>query len=54
MVPVENENNRRCRWRVGDKCVNEKVGFGVIVNESLQSKWFCSGCQHFLDGNIIS
>ena len=53
MVPIENENNDRCMWRVGDKCVNEKVGAGVIVNDSLQSKWFCSYCNHF-DENVTS
>ncbi|MFH1788440.1 MAG: hypothetical protein ABH834_03565 [Candidatus Altiarchaeota archaeon] len=49
MVPIENENNQRCRWRVGDKCGNDQVGAGIIVNDSLQSRWFCSGCNHFLE-----
>lgn len=47
MVPIENDNNERCRWRMKDKCVNEKIASGIIVNDSLQSRWFCSNCQYF-------
>ncbi|MFH1835446.1 MAG: hypothetical protein ABH851_04585 [Methanobacteriota archaeon] len=47
MVPVENNNNEMCKWRIGDKCINEKIAAGIIVNESTQSRWYCSNCQHF-------
>jgi hypothetical protein len=47
MVPVENTNHKTCRHRKSDRCTNELVGDGVVVNDSLQSRWYCSQCNHF-------
>ncbi|MFH0860945.1 MAG: hypothetical protein V1921_07070 [Candidatus Altiarchaeota archaeon] len=45
-----NENNRVCRFRSGDRCSNEMVAHGPIVNDSLQSQWYCSACKYFEKG----
>lgn len=46
MVPVNN-NYKSCTHRNGNKCTNDKIASGPIVNDSLQSKWYCSTCKYF-------
>ena len=48
MVPITRDN-RRCLHRVGDRCGNSRVANAAVVNDSLQSRWYCSNCSYFLD-----
>ena len=47
MVPIANNNGERCRFRTRDRCSNAQVALGLIVNDSLQSRWYCAQCAHF-------
>ncbi len=46
MVPVTRDNCK-CTHRVGDRCGNPKVAESPRVNDSLQSRWYCSLCPYF-------
>ena len=47
MVPISNDNNEKCVFRRGDRCVNDKIAAGIIVNDSIQSRWYCANCEYF-------
>ncbi|MFH1054971.1 MAG: hypothetical protein V1744_02625 [Candidatus Altiarchaeota archaeon] len=46
MVPITRDNTR-CSHRSGDRCGNNQVANTPVVNDSLQSKWYCSNCPYF-------
>ncbi len=46
MIPLLN-NNELCKHRRGEKCMNEQIAKGMIVNGSMQSRWYCSNCKYF-------
>ncbi len=46
MVPITRDN-KRCVHRVGDRCGNSRVANTPVVNDSLQSRWYCSTCPYF-------
>jgi len=46
MVPITRDN-KLCSHRVGDRCANPQVANTPVVNDSLQSRWYCSNCPYF-------
>jgi hypothetical protein len=46
MVPITRDNNL-CIHRVGDRCGNSNVANAPVVNDSLQSRWYCSNCPYY-------
>ncbi|MDD5111825.1 MAG: hypothetical protein PHG85_04725 [Candidatus Altiarchaeota archaeon] len=47
MILVANSNYADCRFRKSSKCMNTSIANGIVVNESLQSQWYCSQCKYF-------
>ena len=46
MVPVTRDNHK-CIHRRQDRCGNASVANAPVVNDSLQSRWYCSKCPYF-------
>lgn len=47
MILIANSNNADCRFRRNSKCSNMNIASGIVVNDSLQSQWYCSQCKYF-------
>jgi hypothetical protein len=54
MVPISNQNSERCSFRRGDRCTNDKIADGIIVNDSIQSQWYCANCEYFKNRASLS
>ncbi|MBD3388240.1 MAG: hypothetical protein GF416_04100 [Candidatus Altiarchaeales archaeon] len=46
MVPITRDNSK-CIHRNEDRCTNNKIANTPVVNDSLQSQWYCSNCPYF-------
>ena len=51
MVTIS-KDNKACVHRVGNRCQNERVANAPVVNDSLQSKWYCSNCPYYSVGTF--
>ncbi|MFH1403160.1 MAG: hypothetical protein ABIH11_02705 [Candidatus Altiarchaeota archaeon] len=40
-------DNSSCRYRVNNRCSNSQIASSPIVDDSLQSRWYCSNCEHY-------
>lgn len=47
MILIANSNNSDCRFRRNSKCGNMNIANGIVVNDSIQSQWYCSQCKYF-------
>jgi len=47
MILIANANNLQCKYRKNGKCANTNIANGIVVNDSLQSQWYCSQCKYF-------
>ena len=48
MVPITRDNNL-CKFRSGSHCANDLIANKPIVNDSLQSRWYCSNCKYYAE-----
>ena len=46
MVPITRDN-KLCKFRNGNRCINDMIAKKPVVDDSLQSRWYCSNCKYY-------